>query len=99
MKVRSLLESIMKILGNGKQTIAVIVVLLLVVGMGEGVYLVQRQQIIKSKASAGSFVNAFEIKDKNGNTIQCDSSTNPPTCTTKTLDISVRVKDLNPLLP
>lgn len=85
--------------GLGRQTIGIIVIGMLIVGIGVGVYLVQRQQIIKSKASAGNFVNAFEIKDKNGNTIQCDSSTNPPTCSTNTLDISVRVKDLNPLLP
>lgn len=82
-----------------KQRIGVVVILLLIVGLGVGVYLVQRQQSIRSRASAGSFVNAFEFRDKDGNVIQCDSNTNPPTCTTKSLDINVRVKDLNPLLP
>lgn len=87
----------MKALGV-KQKIAIIVVFVLLIGIGVGVYLVQRQQTIKSKAAAGSFVNAFEIKDKDGNLIQCDSNTNPPTCTTKTLDVTVKVKDLTPLL-
>lgn len=76
-----------------KQMIAIIVVSVLVIGLGVGVYLVQKQQIIKSKASAGSFVNAFEIRDKNGDLIKCDSSTTPPTCTTKTFDITVQLKD------
>lgn len=89
----------MKIFGEGKQTVAIIAVVLLIMGIGAGVYLVQRQQTIKSRASAGNFVNAFDIRDKDGNIIQCDSSTNPPTCITKSLDVSVRVKDLNPLLP
>lgn len=82
-----------------KKIIGIIVILVLVVGVGVGVYLVQKQQTIKSKASAGSFVNAFEIKDKDGNVINCDSSTSPPTCTTKTLDITVKVKDKTLLLP
>lgn len=88
----------MKALG-AKQMIAIIVVFVLLIGLGVGVYLVQRQQTMKSKASAGSFVNAFEIKDGNGNLIQCDSSTNPPTCTTPTLNVSVQVKDKASLLP
>lgn len=82
-----------------KQIIAIVALCLLIAGVGAGVYLVQRQQTLKSKASRGSFINAFEIKDKDGNIIQCDDSTNPPTCTTKTLDINVRVKDTIPLLP
>ncbi len=82
-----------------KQIIGIAVTGLLIVGIGAGVYLVQRQQTFKSKASAGNFVNAFEIKDANGNILTCDASTNPPTCTTPTLDIQVRVKDANALLP
>ena len=82
-----------------KQIVAIVALVVLVVGVGAGVYLVQRQQTLKSKAAGGSFVNAFEFKDKDGNLIQCDSNTNPPTCTTKTLDIQVRVKDVNALLP
>lgn len=82
-----------------KTVIGLALTIFLIAGIGVGVYLVQRQQIIRSKASEGNFVNAFEFRDKDGNTIKCDSSTNPPTCVTKSLDIQVRVKDLNPLLP
>lgn len=82
-----------------KKIIGIIIIFVLVIGVGVGVYLVQRQQTMKSKAAAGSFVNAFEIKDKDGNVIQCDGSTNPPTCTTKSLDVTVKVKDKTLLLP
>ena len=88
----------MKALGV-KQMIAIIVVFVLIIGVGVGVYLVQRQQTIKSKASAGSFVNALEINDQDGKPIQCDSTTNPPTCTTGTLDVTVKMKDKTLLLP
>lgn len=84
-----------------KQIIGIIVSALLIIGVGVGVYLVRQQQTIKSRAtgSPGNFVNAFEIKDSNGNIITCDASTNPPTCTTSTLDITVKVKDTASLLP
>ncbi len=81
-----------------KQIIGAVALLVLIAGVGAGVYLVQTQQILKSKAS-GNFMEAFEIKDANGNIIQCDGSTNPPTCDTGTLDIQVRVRDANALLP
>lgn len=83
---------------NLKQILKASAVLLLVVGLGVGVYLVQTKQIFKSKATT-NFIDAFEIKDKDGNILTCDGSTNPPTCTTSTLDITVRVKDPAPLLP
>lgn len=82
-----------------KQIIGIALVVLVMVGAALGIYLLQQQQRIKSKASGGSFVNAFEIKDQNGNIISCDTATNPPTCTTSTLEVKVRVKDVNPLLP
>ena len=84
-----------------KQIIGIIAVSVLIIGIGVGVYLVQRQQILKSRAAApaGNFVNAFELTDAKGSPIPCNDSTDPPTCTTPTLDINVRVKDLNPLLP
>lgn len=82
-----------------KQIIGLIIMTVLIFGLGVGVYLVQRQQTIKSQATTENFVEAFEIKDKNGSLIQCDSRTNPPTCTTRTLDINVRLKDPTLLLP
>ncbi len=78
--------------------ITVIIILILIIGLAIGLFLVQQQQKLKSRAS-NSWVNAFEIKDKNGNTINCDSSTNPPTCTTTSLDVNFKVKDINALLP
>lgn len=47
----------------------------------------------------GNFVGAFEIQDESGNTVNCDNSTNPPTCYTRTTNVKVRVKDTAPLLP
>lgn len=88
-----------------KQIIGIIVSVILIAGVGVGVYLVRQQQTIKSRAAAGSFVTAFEIKDKNGNIINCDSSTNPPTCniplpySSDNAVITVKVKDPAPLLP
>lgn len=82
-----------------KQILAIGAMLVLMVGLAGGVYLVQQQQRLKSKAAQQDFVDAFEIKDANGNPITCDKSVYPPVCTTQTLDISVRVKDTAPLLP
>lgn len=86
---------------GAKQIIGIIAISLLVIGIGVGVYLVQRQQTIKSGATGGSgnFVTAFEMKDASGSAIRCDSSTNPPTCTTPSLDINVKVATTTPLLP
>lgn len=85
---------------GAKQIIGIIAVSVLIIGIGVGVYLVQRQQTIKSRAtgSPGNFVTAFELKDKDGHTILCDTSKNPPECTTRTLDINVRVVTPSPLL-
>lgn len=70
--------------------------LLLIGGLVAGLYLLQQQQTIKSKASS-NLINAFEIKDDKGNTLVCDGNTNPPTCTTSSLNINIKVKDLNAL--
>lgn len=85
-----------------KQLIGIAAIVLIMISIAASVYLVQRQQTLKSKAAAGDpgyFVEAFEMRDANGNLIACDSSTNPPVCTTNTLDISVRVQNTTPLLP
>lgn len=88
-----------------KQIIGIIVIALLIIGLGVGVYLVRQQQTIKSRA-AQSFIDAFEIREKNsdgtvGKLITCTppAGETPATCNTGTLDIFVKVKDLNPLLP
>lgn len=89
-----------------KQIIGIIAAAVLIIGIGAGVYLVQRQQTIKSRATAvpppGNFVTAFEIREgasASGRLISCDPSTAIPTCTTRNLDINVRVATTEPLLP
>lgn len=72
-----------------------VLLLFLVVGLAIGVFLIQRQTNLKSKASS-SFVSAFTITDGSGNVINCTSD-NPPVCTTSTLNVNVKVKDLAPL--
>lgn len=88
----------MKRIGK-KQIFGLIAVLLLMAGLLAAVYLVQRQQTMESSAAEGEFVNAFEIRDKNGNILTCDSSSNPPTCKTSSLDIEVRIKNPDVLSP
>lgn len=80
-----------------KLGLGVLLILALGAGLIGGVYMLQQQQNLKSKASA-NLINAFEIKDDKGNTLSCDGSTNPPTCTTSSLDINIRVKDLEALV-
>lgn len=79
-----------------KQIFAIIIFFVLVFGLVLTVILIQRQQTLKSRA-AQTWVNAFEIKDSQGNTILCDSTTTPPTCHTESLDINIKVKDLKSL--
>lgn len=81
-----------------KRIIQIAVVLLLLVGVGIGLYLIRNPQIFRPRAST-HVVNAFEFKDAEGNLIRCDTSTNPPTCVTPTLDISVSIKDSTLLNP
>ena len=83
-----------------KQALGIIIMVILVLAIPVTVYLAQTQQIFKSRAGGGdSFLNAFEVRDGNGNILNCDHSTNPPTCITTTQDVSLTIKDLNFLLP
>lgn len=84
-----------------KQIIGIGIISLLILGIGAGVYLVQRQQTLKSRAvvEPGGWARAFEMTDASGSAIPCAYSTNPPTCTTPSLDINVRVATTAPLLP
>ncbi len=77
-------------------TIAGFIILLIAIPVT--IYLVSHQQILKSKAVQSPVIDAFEFKDSSGNVLNCDGSTNPPTCTTQTNNIVIKVKDLNPLL-
>ncbi len=82
---------------NQKGIVHLILILILVAGLIAGLYLVQNTQIFKPKAS-NTWVNAFEIKDANGNVINCDASTSPPTCETSTEEVEIKVKDLDALI-
>lgn len=37
----------------------------------------------------------LEMKDSGGKVINCDSSTNPPTYETETLEVTIKIKDLD----
>lgn len=81
---------------NQKGVIAhIILIIILGVGLIVGVYLVQHPQIFRPKASANPIIDALEMKDVDGNVINCDGSTNPPTCETSTQDILIKIKDLD----
>lgn len=81
---------------NQKGVIAhIILIIILAIGLVAGLYLVQHPQIFKPKASSNPIIDALEMKDADGNTINCDSSTNPPTCETSTQDITIKIRDLD----
>lgn len=82
-----------------KQIISVIILGILILTIPIVVFLVQKTTIFKSKAASAPIVDALEIKDGDGNIINCDSNTNPPTCPTSTIDITIRLKNPNALIP
>lgn len=85
---------------NKKHVFGILVMVILIIAIPVTVYLAQTQQIFKSRAGGGdSFLNAFEVRDSEGNILSCDHSTNPPTCTTSTQDVSLTIRDLNFLMP
>jgi type II secretory pathway pseudopilin PulG len=65
----------------------ILIVVVLLLGLGVAVYLVQVQQVFKSRASID--VNqAFEIKDSQGNVITCNGST----CQTNSDTVTIKLK-------
>ncbi len=72
----------------------ILLILLLIVGIGTGVYLVRNQQTNTETKAADTIVSSFEFRDANGNLILCDENTadGVPVCITPTLDISVTLK-------
>lgn len=66
--------------------IQILIILLLILGIVVGVILVQRQQILKSKATQEIY-NAFERTDAEGNRLECLGNS----CETKTLDVKIKV--------
>ena len=90
----------MKFLVKNQKGFAAIIqlagVVVLLIALAAGIYLVQQQQGIKSRAST-NIIQAFEIKDSNDKPIVCDGSKNPPECETSTSEIYIKVTDLEPL--
>ncbi len=70
----------------------ILILIILFVGIIVGVILVQRQQIFKSRAY--DIRNSFEVTDPDGNQLNCSGTS----CDTKSLDVKVKIKDLNSLI-
>lgn len=70
----------------------IIITLILILGIVFSVILVQKPQIFRSRAY--EVYNAFEITDGKGNTLNCTQNT----CQTDSLDIQIKVLDLNSLI-
>ncbi|MDO8569985.1 MAG: hypothetical protein Q7R97_00170 [Candidatus Daviesbacteria bacterium] len=95
------MESATSFLGK-KQIIGIVVIIAILIAVAVGVYLVQKQQSLKSKASSTNFINAFEMTNTSGGpTLACSMSATPGVaeCNTNSLNVNVRVKDSAPLLP
>ncbi|MBI2017824.1 hypothetical protein HYS92_02130 [Candidatus Daviesbacteria bacterium] len=84
---------------NQKGLAHIILIIILVIGLIAVLYLVQHPQIFKPKASSNPVLDAFEIKDAEGNLLTCDSNASPPVCTTSTEEVTITVKDLEALIP
>ncbi len=67
-----------------------IVVAILLAGLAVGLYLVQRTQIFRPKAAV-NLLNAFEITGPDGTPLSCTAG-NPPTCTTSSLNVNIKLK-------
>ena len=73
----------------------VILIIILAAGLVVGLYLVQHPQIFRPKASSNPIIDALDMEDADGNVINCDGSTNPPTCETTSADIIIKIKNLD----
>lgn len=76
----------MKIAGYKISQKQLIVTIILAVGLIVTLVLVQRQQILKSRATQEIY-NTFERTDSEGNPLECSRNT----CETKTLDVKIKV--------
>lgn len=87
-----------KYMQQGVSSVKLVLVILLLIGLGVGIYLATRPQVYRSKAGTigSDWVNALEMTDQSGNRIVCNTATNPPECVTNTSIIKVKV--INPNL-
>lgn len=70
-----------------KKVVSLLVLAVLLAGLGVGVVLVGRQQILRTRAET-DITQAFNIKDGQGNTINCSNNV----CDTNTLDVTIELK-------
>ncbi len=72
---------------NRKKLFPFLSLSILLVGLVVGLVLVGRQQILKTRAEA-DITQAFEIKDAQGNKINCTNNI----CDVETLDVTIQLK-------
>lgn len=73
---------------QGKKSIlSLLGLLLLLVGLAVGIVLVGREQLLRTRADI-DVTRAFEIKDAQGNTINCSNNV----CDVETLDVTIQLK-------
>lgn len=68
---------------NQRGLVQVILIVITLIGLVVGIFLVQRQQQLKSRAST-NMIQAFEIKDGNGAVVNCEANKTPPECNIST---------------
>lgn len=89
-----------KYMQQGVSTLKLILVIVLLLGLAVGIYLISRPQTYRSKASVvrNDWTEAIEMTDSNGNKVVCNTSTNPPECTTTSPTINIKVTNPNLLI-
>lgn len=71
--------------------------LTLLVGLAALVYLSQQTQIFKPRASQ-TYFNAFEVTDTEGNALNYQDNTHTRIYSTNSLDVKIRIQDINGLI-
>lgn len=73
--------------------------IILIISIPIGVILVQKTQVLKSKASSSTVLDAFYVKDGDNpdKDLICEAG-NPPICNVSTQTIEISVKSLNALI-
>lgn len=79
------------------RTIKLVGIMVLSIGLLTFVILAQQQQNIRSKASEDVY-NAFDVTNKNGNQLQYKDKSGVRTYETKSLDVKIKVIDLERLI-
>ena len=85
------MKEIIEVIKKNKRSVLLLATVVL--GLILVLSLVARQQFLRSRASEGALINAFEIKDPGGNHLDCSSGS----CQTQSLDVKIKIRDLEPL--